>query len=93
MALSYIDICLIYAFNFFLVGATIPHDTTYFRASSTLISSFITSDFGIKIKKPEVGFGVVGMNMLNSSSSIGVLSCSSLADVPAYLYIRIYPNR
>ena len=41
-------------------GDTTPMETTYFSASSTLMSSSITSALGIIRKKPEVGLGVVG---------------------------------
>ena len=41
-------------------GATTPIEITYFKASSTLIASGITSARRTIRKKPEVGFGVVG---------------------------------
>ena len=41
-------------------GTTTPMEITYFKASSTLIFSSITSARGIIRKKPDVGFGVVG---------------------------------
>ena len=41
-------------------GATTPIETTYFSASSTLISNSITSCLSMTRKKPEVGLGVVG---------------------------------
>ena len=43
-----------------LPGTTTPMEMTYLSASSTLMSSSITSDLGIIRKKPEVGLGVVG---------------------------------
>src|SRR5438132_10172757 len=41
-------------------GAATPMEMTYLSASSTLMSSSITSALRIIRKKPEVGFGVVG---------------------------------
>jgi ABC-type Mn2+/Zn2+ transport system ATPase subunit len=41
-------------------GTTRPAEMTSFAASSTLMSSGMTSDSGTKSRKPEVGFGVVG---------------------------------
>ena len=52
------------------LGVTTPAEITSLNASSTLISSSKASFFGIKIKKPEVGLGVVGTNRLIVSSPI-----------------------
>ena len=52
------------------LGVTTPAEITSLNASSTLISSSNASFFGIKIKKPEVGLGVVGTKRLIVSSPI-----------------------
>ena len=49
-----------------------PADIIYFIASSRGKSSSITSDLGIIMEKPDVGFGVVGMNTLAMFSPCGV---------------------
>ena len=45
-------------------GATIPPDIIILIASSTEISTSTTSDIFINNKYPEVGIGVVGINIL-----------------------------
>ena len=45
------------------LGVTTPAEITNLNASSTLISSSNASFFGIKTKKPEVGLGVVGIQI------------------------------
>src|ERR1035437_9815659 len=42
-------------------GAMEPRLTMYLMPSATLMSSLVTFSSGTKIRKPEVGFGVVGM--------------------------------
>src|ERR1017187_4241083 len=43
-------------------GVMAPRLTMYFTPSATLISSLVTLSVGTRIRKPEVGLGVVGMN-------------------------------
>src|SRR4030067_160439 len=51
-------------------GIIVPPEIISLRASSTGMSRMVTSFFGTKSKKPDVGFGVVGRKMLKVSSLI-----------------------
>src|SRR5580704_12272693 len=42
-------------------GAMAPRLTMYLRPSATLMSSLVTLSSGARMRKPEVGLGVVGM--------------------------------
>lgn len=47
-----------------------PQEITYLNASSIFISRKVMSDFLNKVRNPEVGFGVVGMNTVIMGSSV-----------------------
>jgi len=55
-------------------GVTTPSEITILSASSTDISSSIISRRGRNTRYPEVGFGVVGTNIVTTSSSILVFN-------------------
>ena len=60
---------------------TRPADTTSFAASSSVMSSGITSRRGTNSRKPAVGFGVVGRNTLTMSGSPALAGISPRVSV------------
>ena len=83
---------------FFCGGSTIPADIINFAASSTSISNTIVSFWGTNSKKPEVGLGVVGTNMLYKSPELAfwrislqvLVEIKPIAQIPFLGYSNIH---